>query len=419
MTETLGGLGPDLRGPIAGAIFLATYAVMAVGKLPGFHLDRAGAALLGAALMVATGILSLEEAYRAVDLDTIVLLLGMMIVVANLRLSGFFRLVTAWAVTRAHRPLPLLAAIALAAGVLSAFLVNDAICLVMAPLVLELTRTLKRDPVPYLLAVAMAANVGSVATITGNPQNMIVGSLSGIPYAEFAAALAPVAAIGLLLTVALVALGNPREFLTRERLEAARPRVRVHRWLALKSVLVTAAMVAAFFMGVPVAEAALVGGAVLLLTRSVKARKVYAHIDWPLLVMFAGLFVVVAGFQHAVLSPDLLARARLLMPGGDVGLAGATAVLSNLVSNVPAVLVLQPLVAASPDPTHAWLVVAMAATFAGNLPLVGSVANLIVAQSAAAAGVRIGFWRYFAVGAPLTLATLAVGTVWLARGAAG
>ncbi len=406
----------ELRATAAVAIFVATYAVMAVGKLPGFHLDRAGAALLGAALMVATGIMSLEDAYRAVDLDTIVLLLGMMIVAANLRLSGFFRLVTAWAVTRAHRPLPLLAAIVLAAGVLSAFLVNDAICLVMAPLVIELTRALRRDPVPYLLAVAMAANAGSVATITGNPQNMIVGNLSGIPYADFAAALAPVAGLALLLTVLFVALGNPREILDRERLEASHPRVRVHRWLALKSVLVTAAMVAAFFLGVPVAEVAILGGGVLLLTRSVKARKVYAHIDWPLLVMFAGLFVVVAGFQRAVLTPELLTQARLLMPGGDAGLAAATALLSNLVSNVPAVLLLQPLADAAADPAHAWLVVAMASTFAGNLTLVGSVANLIVVQSAAAAGIRVGFWRHLVVGVPLTLATLAVGVAWLGAG---
>jgi Na+/H+ antiporter NhaD/arsenite permease-like protein len=406
----------ELRATAAVAIFVATYTVMAVGKLPGFHLDRAGAALLGAALMVATGIMSLEDAYRAVDLDTIVLLLGMMIVAANLRLSGFFRLVTAWAVTRAHRPLPLLAAIVLAAGVLSAFLVNDAICLVMAPLVIELTRALRRDPVPYLLAVAMAANAGSVATITGNPQNMIVGNLSGIPYADFAAALAPLAGLALLLTVMFVALGNPREILDRERLAASHPRVRVHRRLALKSVLVTAAMVAAFFLGVPVAEVAILGGGVLLLTRSVKARKVYAHIDWPLLVMFAGLFVVVAGFQRAMLTPELLTQARLLMPGGDVGLAGATALLSNLVSNVPAVLLLQPLADAAADPAHAWLVVAMASTFAGNLTLVGSVANLIVVQSAAASGIRVGFWRHLVVGVPLTVATLAVGVAWLGAG---
>src|SRR3954449_115101 len=187
----------DLRESAAVLVFLGTYGVVAMGKLPGFHIDRAGAALLGASLMVGCGALTLEEAYRAIDLDTITLLLGMMIVIANLRLSGFFRLVSSWAVTRAHHPALLLSAVVLVTGVLSAFLVNDAICLVMTPLVIELTRALDRNPVPYLLAVAMASNVGSTATITGNPQNMIIGSLSRIPYGTFAAALAPVAGVGL------------------------------------------------------------------------------------------------------------------------------------------------------------------------------------------------------------------------------
>jgi Na+/H+ antiporter NhaD/arsenite permease-like protein len=408
-------LALDLRTAAAVAIFVATYAVVAAGRLPGFRIDRAGAALLGAALMVACGALPLEDAYRAVDLDTLVLLLGMMIVVANLRLSGFFRLVNAWAVTRARHPALLLAAIVLTTGLLSAFLVNDAICLVMTPLVIELTRALRRDPVPYLLAVAMAANVGSTATITGNPQNMIIGSLAHVPYAAFTAALAPVAAAGLVLTVALVAALNPREILTAGRLEDAPPRVRVrvHRGLAAKSVTVTLVMIVLFFRGWPVAEVAIVGGACLLLTRSVKAEKIYGHVDWPLLVMFAGLFVVVAGLERAVLTPELLERARALHLDDARVLTPATALLANLVSNVPAVLVLEPFVRGLADPQRAWLVVAMASTLAGNLTLLGSVANLIVAQGAAAQGVRIGFWSHLRVGAPLTLATLALGAWWL------
>lgn len=157
----------------AAAIFIITYAGVALGRIPGFRLDRAGIALTGAALMMAVGAITPEEAYRAIDLDTIALLLGMMIVVAHLKLSGFFRLVTAWALAHAHSPLVLLATVALTTGVLSAFLVNDAVCLVMTPLVIEVTRSLRRDPIPYLLAVAMASNVGGTATITGNPQNMI------------------------------------------------------------------------------------------------------------------------------------------------------------------------------------------------------------------------------------------------------
>jgi Na+/H+ antiporter NhaD/arsenite permease-like protein len=174
--------------------------------VPGLAIDRAGVALVGAALMVACGAMPLAEAYRAIDLDTLTLLLGMMIVVANLRLAGFFNAASAWAISRARSPLALLAAIVAVSGVLSAFLVNDAVCLVLAPLVVELTAALRRDPVPYLLAVAMAANVGSSATITGNPQNMMIGSLSQIPYAQFAAELAPVAVAGLVVSVVLIAV---------------------------------------------------------------------------------------------------------------------------------------------------------------------------------------------------------------------
>src|SRR6266852_1611578 len=199
-------------------VFAVTYIVIAVGRLPGFRLDRAGAALVGASLMLALGGLDIDEVSRAIDFDTVALLLGMMIVVANLRLSGFFRLVNNWVVTRARHPFVLLAAIVLVAGSLSAFLVNDTICLVMTPLVLQIVVRLERNPVPYLLAVAMASNIGSTATITGNPQNMIIGSLSHISYGAFAASLWPVAAAGLGLATLLIALIYPGEVLTRERL---------------------------------------------------------------------------------------------------------------------------------------------------------------------------------------------------------
>jgi Na+/H+ antiporter NhaD/arsenite permease-like protein len=404
----------DAMTAVAVAIFAATYLVIAVGKLPGFYLDRAGAALLGASLMVGSGVLSLDQAYRAIDFDTIALLLGMMIVAANLRLSGFFRLVNNWVVTRARHPFLLLAAIVLVAGSLSAFLVNDTICLVMTPLVLQIVVRLKRNPVPYLLAVAMASNVGSAATITGNPQNMIIGSLSHIPYGAFAASLWPVAAAGLGLVTLLIALIYPGEFLTRERLPTiAAIQARHHTPLVVKSVLVMGAMMMLFFAGQPVAKVAIVGGALLLFTRRVRAEKVYREIDWPLLVMFVGLFVVVAGLETAVLTPDLIAAVGRFHLGSVPILSVATAGLSNLVSNVPAVLVLMPFISDLPDPTRAWLVVAMASTLAGNFTLVGSVANLIVAQRARAHGVVIGFWEYFKVGAPLTMLTIVFGIWWL------
>ena len=395
-------------------VFAGTYAVIAIGKLPGFQLDRAGAALLGASLMVGAGVLPLEEAYRAVDFDTITLLLGMMIVVANLRVSGFFRLVSDFVVARAKHPFILLTSVVVVSGLLSAFLVNDAICLVMTPLALDLLRRLRRNCVPYLMAIPMASNVGSVATITGNPQNMMIGSFSHIPYGVFAGALWPVALVGLLLTIMFIALAYRQEFFSREPLPEITPRqTRYHGALILKAVAVTVVMMLFFFAGQPVAKVAIVGGAFLLLTRKVKSDKIYRDIDWPLLLMFVGLFVVVAGLEKAVVTPDLVAAVGRLDLGAPAVLSLVTAALSNIVSNVPAVLVLKPFIAGAQDPQRAWLVVAMAATLAGNFTLVGSVANLIVAQKAKAAGVDLGFWPYFSIGAPLTVVTILFGIWWL------
>jgi Na+/H+ antiporter NhaD/arsenite permease-like protein len=395
------------------AIFILTYAGVALGRIPGLRLDRAGVALTGAALMMAVGALTPQEAYRAVDLGTIVLLLGMMIVVAHLKLSGFFRLVTGWALTRAHSPRVLLAAVVVTAGTFSAFLVNDAVCLVMAPLVIEVTRVLRRDPVPYLLALAMAANVGSTATITGNPQNMIIGAISHIPYPVFAAVLAPVATAGLVLVMVVILAMWRGEFRSQERLTAVPPPVRLHRPQMIKAVLVTFGVVALLFAGVPVAKAAILGGALLLVTRAIKPRKVYREIDGALLLMFAGLFVVVAGAEKVLLSPDAIAAVQGMHLDDVWALTGITAVLSNIISNVPAVLALKPFVAGLADEPRAWLVIAMSSTLAGNFTLVGSVANLIVAERARMAGIEIPFLAYCRAGIPLTLLTLALGAWWL------
>jgi Na+/H+ antiporter NhaD/arsenite permease-like protein len=394
------------------AIFAASYLALAIGKVPGLSIDRAGVALVGACLMVASGVVSPEEAYQAVDVGTITLLLGMMIVVASLRISGFFALVNAWVARHIHRPVVLLAAIVALSGVFSAFLVNDAICLVMAPLVMELTLALGRNPVPYLLAVAMASNVGSTATITGNPQNMMIGSFSQIPYPQFTAALAPVALLGLLLTLALLALLH-RSDLRGGMVLTRPPRVRINGVLMGRALLATALVIALFFAGQPPAKAAIVVGALLLLTRRVKSTRVYAEIDWSLLLMFTGLFIIVAGAERELLTPQTIdAVARLHLAAVPV-LSIVTAVLSNLVSNVPAVLSLKPFVAALPDHDRAWLVIAMAATLAGNFTVLGSIANLIVVEKAARRGVVIGFWDHFRVGAPLTVLTLLLGTLWL------
>ncbi len=407
------GVDDNIKKVAAAVIFVGSYLALAIGKVPGLNIDRAGVALVGAGLMVASGALSLEDAYKAVDIGTITLLLGMMILVASLRLSGFFVIATTWIMVRAKKPVILLCAITATSGIFSAFLVNDAICLVLTPLVLELTHRMGRNPVPYLLAVAMASNVGSTATITGNPQNIMIGSFSHIPYTKFALVLGPVALIGLLITMGLVALFYRKEFFGTEHLVVVKPNMRINRVLVVRALLATAVMIALFFAGQPPAKAAIIIGGLLLLTRRVKSKRIYAEIDWSLLLMFAGLFIIVAGAQRMLLTPDLVAAVSHLHLNQVPILSAVTAVLSNLVSNVPAVLIIKPFVESLANHDTAWLTIAMSSTLAGNFTILGSIANLIVVQKAAEHGVKISFWDYFRVGAPLTALTLVIGTVWI------
>ena len=397
---------------IPALIFVATYVIVAIGRPPIGHLDRTGAALIGASLMVASGTLSLDEAYRAIDFNTITLLLGMMIIVANLRLAGFFGLITEQVARWAHRPISLLAGIAASAALLSAVLVNDTVCLMLTPLVLEIAKRLDRNPLPYLLALAMASNIGSAATITGNPQNMIIGSYSQIGYADFARALAPVALLGLGIAVVVIAVLYRRAIFDRRDFVPPRLELRSNKRLLATSLLATVAALAGFFAGIAPAEVAIVVGALLLL-HPIKPARIYREIDWSLLLLFAGLFIVLAGAEKALLAaPARQAIAAAGLAQAPI-LAILAAILSNLVSNVPAVLALAPFIRDIAEPRQAWLVLAMASTLAGNFTILGSVANLIVAEGASRRGVEIGFWAYCRAGIPITLATIAIGLWWL------
>lgn len=399
---------------IAGiAIFLGTYLVLAVGRLPPFRIDRTGAAVIGASLMVGLNVLTLEEAYVAVNHDTILLLFGMMIVVANLRLSGVFAAISEGVVEHTRGPVTLLAAIVIVAGVFAAFFVNDTICIVLTPLILEITRSSRRNPVPYLLAVAMGSNIGSVATITGNPQNMMIGSFSGISYGHFFATLAPVAGFGLIATVAILWIFYRRQLQAEGTVAPRHRRIRINRMLMYKSVVASIGMIVLFFGGWPVPKVALVAGGLLLITRRVKPQKIYREIDWPLLVLFVGLFIVIAGVEKAALTEEMEQIVAQLRLDSVTMLSVAAAVLSNLVSNVPAVLVFKPFVAHLTDPTTGWLTLAMSSTLAGNLTILGSIANLIVVQRARREGVDISFAEYFKIGAIVTAVTIAIGVLFL------
>jgi Na+/H+ antiporter NhaD/arsenite permease-like protein len=346
----------------------------------------------------------------------------MMVVVGFLRLSGFFRRLAQGALRRIRGPHGLLLVTVLLSGVLSPFLINDIVCLALTPLVLHLARRLRWGPVPHLIALATAANVGSTGTITGNPQNIYIGSHSGIPYVRFAARLMPVALLGLALNYLVVAVvcrdrlrapqPNGAKALDEEGAEG-RPRL-AHRWLQAKSVGVTLFAVALFFTGVPLELIAL-GAAAILLAGRVKPEKVYRQIDWGLLVMFTGLFVVVHAFQVHVVSHWGIERWSWLLSRPVDLMSVVSAALSNLVSNVPAVLLMEPVIRAVPEASreNAWLALAMSSTFAGNLTVLGSVANLIVVENAQREGLTISFGEYCKVGVPVTLLTLALGIAWL------
>jgi Na+/H+ antiporter NhaD/arsenite permease-like protein len=394
-------------------VFLLTYLGVAIGRLPRSRLDRAGIALLGAALMIGLGVVSLPEAYAAIDWNTIVLLLGTMIIAAHLDASGIFALLADKAARGLRGPLTLLAVVLLVSATASAFLVNDTVCLMLAPVVVNLTRRLQRNPLPYLLGLATAANIGAAATITGNPQNMIIGSASGIRYLDFAAALAPVALVGLILAFALIGLLHRAEF----RMPwvpplAAMPRRRPAR-LTLVTLAVTLATILGFFLLDPVAKPAILAAAILFLAGGLRPRRVYAAVDWSLLLMFCGLFVVSTAIAKVALTPGVLSRVDSLPLQNVPVLTMLAAVLSNLVSNVPAVLILKPFIAHMAHPNPAWLCLAMASTLAGNFTIVGSVANMIVVEKAARAGVEIGFADYFRLGAPLTVLSLVAGMLIL------
>ena len=400
----------DARILAAYIIFFASYFVFALGKFPGLKIDRPGAAIIGAVLMVAFRVMNAREALGSIDFATIVLLFSMMLIVGNLHLGGFFEWVIENVFLRlsAHQ---LLVAVIFISGALSAFLVNDIVCLVMTPFVLRITTRLGLKPVPYLLALATASNIGSVATITGNPQNMFIGSMSHISYLRFLAHLGPIAIVGLFLDWALVYWIYVRHESATGTKAAVAGEFQAHS-PRMKPVIVLCGVLLAFLLGAPPAMAAAIGAAVLLVTRTMEPRLVYDEVDWGLLVFFIGLFVIVGGAERAGLAHNLLKPFAAWNLHRTWIFATAAAVLSNVVSNVPAVVLLKSVVAGFPDPRAGWLTLAMASTLAGNLTITGSVANIIVVERARP-DVHIGFRAYFRLGLPLTLLTLLWGVLWL------
>jgi Na+/H+ antiporter NhaD/arsenite permease-like protein len=402
--------------PVVVGVFAFVYLGMIAGELPGLKVDRSGIALLGAIVIVATGRVPLEEAWRAIDVPTIALLFGLMVISAQFRLGGFYTLVTRRLGAGDHSALGLLALVTLTAAALSAILANDIVCLAMAPVLIEVCSRRRLNPVPYLLALACASNVGSAATLIGNPQNMLIGQTLRLSFTGYLIDGGVPALFGVAVVWGIIG------WRYRGRWTSDAPEVDVaappfDRWQTSKGLVTVTAVVLAFvFTEWPREIVALAGAGVVLVSRRMASREMLGLVDWHLLVLFIGLFVVNRALAQSGFVGSLLMLAR--MAGADLTQAPTlftvTALLSNLVSNVPAVMLLLP---AAREPLDG-VVLALSSTLAGNLIIVGSIANIIVVDQAARLGVGIDWRAHARVGIPVTIVTLAIAAIWLTLRAA-
>jgi Na+/H+ antiporter NhaD/arsenite permease-like protein len=398
---------------VALVIFILVYVGMILGEFPGLALDRSGIALLGAIAVLASGRLTLEEAALAIDAHTIALLFGLMVISAQFRLGGFYTEVVRRIAARATATDALLLWVILAAGVLSSVLANDIVCLAMVPMLIEVCAHRQLTPIPFLLALACASNVGSAATLIGNPQNMFIGEALQLSFAGYLLDGAPPAIIGLALIWAIIRWQWQGRWLATARIRVDRRHPpRFDRWQTAKGLLLLIVTIAIFlFTEFPRDVVALTAAGVLLLSRRMASREMVGLVDWHLLVLFVGLFVVNEAVQRA----GLLQQVYSALTGAGVNLShpawlfAVTPVVSNLVSNVPAVMLLLP-AASGPQ---AGAVLALASTFAGNLLIVGSIANIIVVEQARARAVDVDWRTHARVGIPVTLTTLAIAGGWL------
>ncbi len=396
-------------------VFVLVYLAMMLGHLPGLAIDRTGVALLGAIVLVAGGSLEPATAWQAIDVGTIGLLFGLMIVSAQFRLGGFYTRITRFMASRPSSPQRLLGQVVGTSGVLSALLTNDVVCLAMAPVLVDVCAKRNLDPIPFLLALAAAANVGSAATLIGNPQNMLIGQALQLPFAPYLLDGVPPAALGLVATWWVLARSYRGRF-ERTTAPLSLPDQPFDRWQTCKGILVLTALVTGLLI-LPTAHEvlALSAAGLLLLSRRLTTRSMMSLVDWQLLVLFAGLFIV----NHALQQAGHMAAGFAVMREAGLDFAQPATLFctsvagSNLVSNVPLTMLLLP-VASHPQ---AGPILALSSTLAGNLVLVGSIANLIVVEQARRLGVmpQSTSWmrEHLRTGVPITLVTLAIAAIWL------
>ncbi len=409
---------PAMQNLITWIIFSLAYSGVAVGHIPGLALDRTGFALLGAIAMVTCGTLSVSQAMNSIDASTILLLLGLMIVSSQLRLAGFHTEIARRLMCMTHRPKLFLFFLMTASGVMSAFLVNDIICLAFAPIAANALLRAKLNPVPYLVGLAAASNIGSAATLIGNPQNMYIGQIANLNFTQYAAYAFVPAVLSLLAAFAITLFFLVRENAHRvsdcgELQTTETPAPPVDRSRLKKGAVATALVILFFFFSpYPREIIALTAAGCLLCSRKLETKRVLAGVDTSLLLLFCALFILVAGFS-ATGAPagalGWLSKNGIPVTSSAI-LIPSTAILSNAVSNLPAVMLLEPFLRDAG--TQIWSVLALASTFAGNLITIGSIANLIVIQSAADEGINISFKDYIKIGIPTTIVSLIILYVW-------
>lgn len=399
---------------VAVAIFCLTYALIAARRLRWLPIGRPAGALLGAVLMVAAGVLTPKQSFEAVDHDTVVLLLGMMLITAYLDEAAFFDWVVTGALRVCRTPWALLVLASLLSAVLSALLVNDAVCLFMTPVVVATCARANLPMGPYLIAVATSANIGSAATLVGNPQNMIIGSLSKMGFADFLVRSGPAALVGLATNLVLLRVYYRRALPDVITLaDDASARELKPREIA-KVCAVILGVVIGFFAGLHLGYTTLAGAVALICLERVEPRKAFSRVDWSLLVFFCALFVVVRGLASTGFVDEVWRAAQpwlgLERADGLGAFTGLVVVGSNLVSNVPLVLLAGPYMTAlgGATPELGWVLLAFISTIAGNLTLIGSVANIIVAEGAKD-HYALGFVEYLRFGLVSTLLVLAAG----------
>jgi Na+/H+ antiporter NhaD/arsenite permease-like protein len=404
-------------------IFILTYLGIAFGRIRGLVLDRSGIAMLGAVAMLVVGGITVNQAAHAIDNPTLMLLFGLMIFAAQLRAAGFPVVVDRFLQRFLDRPKLLLATVIGLSAMVSALLANDIVCLAFTPLLCRSLLRERRDPLPYLLALATSSNVGSALTIIGNPQNMYIGSVAHLPFGRFVKVMIVPVLAGLLICWGVIAVVCRKQLAVRSESPTDVPdetAVDVDGSMIGKTMVLVALLIAFFLYAGANANlraiGALAGACVLLVSCRKRAAALQQHADWNLLLLFIGLFVVNGAMQDRHLIEHAFTRvaAMGLHLQKPVTLSTVTLVLSNMVSNVPAVLLLKPTVASSADQSpKLWYLLSLVSTLAGNLTLLGSIANLIVAESAAKYGVRLTLKQYCKVGIPVAVSTVVIGTAWV------